>query len=328
MHRKSRYAVAALLLVVQFISLPAAVSAWNNTGHMVVAYTAYQNLTPDAKERIKKILRQHPEYSTWVMGVEKQWKDRDRSVFLIASTFPDMLKGDPRFYDERTPPAEPPKPIPGYPDMQRHGDWHFILTPYFDGVPVQNGYTVPEPNVVTKIEDITKILERAEVSEPQQAYYLSWLIHLVGDVHQPLHTVTRFSEAGAKDDAGGNLFLINDEAGNLHRYWDDLLGSSVDSNFISTFAEQIMSENKAEPTDSSSAVDWKDESVRSAQDFVYSIKQPEMGYGAPAIPTEYKTQATSIAHRRVAQAGYRLARVLNGIYGKGSRQNSIRQQQH
>ena len=94
-----------------------------------------------------------------------------------------------------------------------------------------------------------------------KSYDLTWLLHLVGDVHQPLHCATRVSSAQPAGDWGGNPVNICSPScrGELHAFWDDILGTSSDPNAAATAGKSLP------PPDSallakSDAADWVAES--------------------------------------------------------------------
>src|SRR5579864_4721979 len=116
--------IAALLL-----ALPAA--AWNYPGHFIIAEIAYQRLTPQARARVDRMIREHPDYNRiFTQGAANVIKDdpaaRARYAFVHAATWPDLiLYSDDRFYDELVPNAQPTPLLPGFPDMMRHRTWHY-----------------------------------------------------------------------------------------------------------------------------------------------------------------------------------------------------------
>src|SRR5262249_54451635 len=71
-------------------------------------------------------------------------------------------------------------------------------------------------------------LSNRKTSAEDRAIYLSWLIHLVGDLHQPLHCASLVNSTYPKGDRGGNDFFVKpeDRPINLHSFWDGLLGTS------------------------------------------------------------------------------------------------------
>jgi hypothetical protein len=145
-------------------------------------------------------------------------------------------------------------------------------------------------------------------------------LHLVGDVHQPLHATTRATQGDPKGDAGGNnVKLLGDAAGNLHSYWDELPGS--DCNFYSNkircadraavFGKQVKAP-AAKAAHNTSAAAWVQESFALARSQVY---HPPIASGDgpyTIVPrSAYEVSAYRLAQKRVALAGARLAEVLN-----------------
>ena len=108
-----------------------------------------------------------------------------------------------------------------------------------DGTPLQP----PKPiNALSKIVEFRAALGDPSVAANIQAYDLAWLLHLVGDIHQPLHAVARFTTQHPAGDRGGNDFKIQGTPDNLHSLWDDLLGSGENTQSVLTLADGITSE--------------------------------------------------------------------------------------
>jgi hypothetical protein len=157
------------------------------------------------------------------------------------------------------------------------------------------------PNVQTSINAILK--------EPLSGYNLAWLVHLVGDVHQPLHCVSRFSgrhldEITKKDrgDLGGNLFQLDDPAKNMHKLWDDALPASEVRTGLPASADMVVH------LDTNS---WVQESAELARSAVYSLGPDAPDSPAPTVPADYRMAMQKIARERIGLAGYRLAAILN-----------------
>src|ERR1700675_3297166 len=73
--------------------------AWNDRGHMNVAYLAYQQLTPATRDRVKLLLKLNPKYNDWAARVDKEVPgasaaDKDLMIFMIAATWADGIKRD------------------------------------------------------------------------------------------------------------------------------------------------------------------------------------------------------------------------------------------
>ena len=87
----------------------------------------------------------------------------------------------------------------------------------------------PSVNAQSQIEVMRKALGDPSTSDDIKSYDLVWLIHLVGDVHQPMHAVARFTKPHRNGDAGGNLLTLSCKApvscaGNLHSQWGRAAG--------------------------------------------------------------------------------------------------------
>jgi hypothetical protein len=110
--------------------------------------------------------------------------------------------------------------------MDLWNDWHFINSPYvYDGViPILN-YSETVSNSVYIVNQAKKVLAtNLNKNTAERALLARYLIHLAGDIHQPLHSVALYNMSYPKGDQGGNLLKIklpgNTTAGNFHSYWD------------------------------------------------------------------------------------------------------------
>jgi hypothetical protein len=138
----------------------------------------------------------------------------------------------------------------------------------------------------------------------------------VGDVHQPLHCITRITKQHPQGDQGGNLFLIPTPDQNLHELWDNAFGFNTDAthekNFIKKSAREL--ENEFPRNDFETAVNktnpqsWANESYRLAETDAYDTPENK----APSA--EYLSKNKEIAKKRMALAGYRLATLLNQTF--------------
>jgi hypothetical protein len=253
-------------------------------------------------------------------------------IFMIAATWPDQIRNDPVYADDgpnngNSPPNDPTASQNiGYEDHLRHKYWHFVDIPFS-----QDGSTlpaVPSPNVETQIGLFRAALSSAK-SDDIKSYDLSWLEHLVGDVHQPLHAVTRITASHPEGDAGGNLVLLcsapcRDE---LHFFWDRLVGSQSSiqppppnppGRQVDTAAElksaasaaTTLPAPKANLSNKMDGAIWVHESFLAAEKYVY-VPPIGPGSGPYAITPQYFAAARTVANERVALAGARLANLLN-----------------
>jgi len=280
---------------------------------MAVAYIAYQNLTPATRIRIRELLKLNPEYANWEKQIPSGTPadDHDRMIFMIASTWADDIKTEAQYSDDGTDGGDTPGGASssqniGYSDLLRHRYWHFVNTPFSpDQTPLPE---IPTPNAQTQIVAFRAVLASSQPDE-LKSYDLVWLVHLIGDVHQPLHAVTRFTKSYPKGDAGGNLVKLDCSKCELHAFWDDLLGTANGLNSTVKAAKKLPT---ADVTLAAKAdeKDWIAESFQAAQQTVYTTPIAA-GDGPFTLTPQYKTNAAALAKKRVALAGARLANLLN-----------------
>ncbi len=304
------------LIAILLLALP--VSAWDYSGHSIIAEIAYERLTPQARARVDRMIREHPDYNRmFTQGAPDAIKNDPaalaRYAFVRAAPWPDQIiynDSDNRFYDELNPNAQPTPLLPGFPDMMRHRAWHYFDHGISgDGTPV---IEQPPPHLMT---ELPRLLAEIGTADPQQAAYdLPWLVHLTGDIHQPLHVTSRFLKSQPKGDAGGNFVFVQ-PGGNLHSLWDDgAAPRDLGDAGIVRRAREITDENPASGPLSLDPVDWAAESFELDQSSVYTFGLETGSKEKPLIlPAGYEQKAKRIARQRVAIAGYRLAEVLNKL---------------
>jgi hypothetical protein len=300
-HMRQRIRTSHVIPLIVLVLTPVVAFAWNGTGHKAIALIAYEHLTPTARQRVNQLLSKHPDYPKWTDGVPA--RQRGSTAFLAASLWPDQIRNDPRFHDDNRPSTPP---IPGLPAgaQARHAGWHFINIPFSpDGTP-----TIPAevPNILTKLKDFESV---GTMPEPMQVYLLPWIIHLIGDVHQPLHVINRFTRDFPKGDAGGNRVRLTDGS-ELHAYWDSRLGTSEGPQYIDELTATIEQMNPKPRTLDMQPEHWVNEGFELRKQ-VYNFS----GRGTPGDPAvlndQYSVQARLTALQRAALAAYRLAEFLN-----------------
>lgn len=300
-----------VLILCLMLAIPPA-NAWNSIGHMAVAYVAWQQLTPATRLRAIALLKKNPFYKKkWLTYIPKGTSTDDQNLylFMMAATWPDEIKASNSGYknDSDTPPntAEATKNT-GYRDKYMHKYWHFIDTPFStDGTALPS---IPAPNAETQIGVFKQVLA-SNASDSLKSYDLVWLMHLVGDVHQPLHATARVIAANPKGDAGGNDVKLANAPGNLHAYWDDILGTGTTEDF-KTAVKAAQSLPAAGPNASDlNEADWVQESFHLAQSNVY-VTPVGPTDGPYTLDDSYKTAALATSQQQIALAGARLANLL------------------
>ncbi|MHC2585348.1 MULTISPECIES: S1/P1 nuclease [Bradyrhizobium] len=176
-------------------------SAWNLRGHMMVAAIGWDHLTPKSKARVSQLLRLNPDHADWVDGFSS--REKSKAAFARAAGWADDIKRDSRFTNDGETPSGPDASRNiGYADKLTHRYWHYKDIPFSpDGTPTKPS---PEPNAETQIIAFRDTLASESASDDVKSYDLVWLLHLVGDVHQPLHATSRFTQDLPDGDRGGN----------------------------------------------------------------------------------------------------------------------------
>ena len=315
----NRVKTLAIILVLLTASVTPAL-AWDEVGHKITAYIAWQQMRPEVRARVIKTLMAAPEdaqLSTFysAFGGGRTEEARQREFFMLAATWPDIIR-DRNF----------PVRFKGY----AHSDWHYADTfwRYNSGKPELVSDAEPSGKAIDKIADFDKLI-RSGSPDAEKAVAIAWLEHLVGDIHQPLHAEALVSDANPKGDQGGNLFLLTpngtprEKQENLHWFWDSIAiryqpntKDLCDADYIDPIANDIIKRYpydkvKGELADGQFNV-WKDESYHVASTEVYKdLKMFEM-------PSDgYRKKAFEIAQRRLALAGYRMADEFNSAFAQG-----------
>jgi hypothetical protein len=304
---------------------------WDATGHRAMAAIAYDRLQPTTRLRVDAIMRAHPDIAVLGDGLDLQTPAGIREVFLRASVWPDRIRSDARFYRETDANARPTPLLPGFPSMARREGWHYLTRSFStDGTPT---ITLTEPNVATVFPSLAASLGDEHVATTVRAYNLSWIIHVVGDLHQPMHGTSRSTVAHPEGDAGGNRVWVQlrgaaRDSTNLHAVWDGWVGRPAGPTPINEVAAAIASELPmpvGQPDDAlhiprgdalaATVRGWADESATLARHVAYDLP-PRVDGAPPVLSEEYVEHSTRIARQRLALAAYRLAAVIEAQLGR------------
>ena len=200
----------------------------------------------------------------------------------IASTWMDKIKSDPA-YD------------------YTH-DWHWVTIP--NGMTYEETEKNPNGDLIKTLRRIISELKNGDLTAKEERENLKMLIHLVGDIHQPLHV-------GNGQDRGGNEAEVEwfYEETNLHSVWDtDMIEYTKLSYTEFSAAINHPTEKQIKKWQNTSVIDWAYESVE-LRDEVYDLPDNrQIGY-------KYQYQNRDLLDQRLLKAGVRLAGVLNEIYG-------------
>ncbi len=284
--RLPRRGLAAAGFVTLFVLGQASPSfGWGHNGHRIVAKFAGTRLSSAARVAIHDLLE-------------------DSEDIADASTWP----------DEHKTPSDAP--------------WHYVNVPLNKTSYSSEFCDSQKSCVVAKIKDFRAILKDPNASASDKRRALRFVIHLVGDIHQPLHVADN-------GDRGGNSLHVQffGHGTNLHAIWDeyllfhdpsidqDDLGKSVDEGaWVTRLAKFTTAEKAAAWTAVKTEEEWATESLLFAKkayktDPANPDSSDDVNKGA-RLADAYETGGLPIVELRLAQAGVRLANVLNDIFGK------------
>lgn len=258
-------------------------SAWGPVGHQTIAFIAEDNLTPAAAAQVRRLLG--PDLG---LADVANWAD-DVRVSLRPET----------------------------------ANWHFIQIADRGSVTRadESKFCKGSDCVVDQINADISVLRNPSTTTAQRFEALKFLVHFVGDVHQPLHCAN-------DDDRGGNekivVFLKPGAHGKptrmkLHAFWDHLveLRTADDPKELAlALGESITTEQKKKWA-TGTAADWAWESHTIAHDVIYPDFQPgpTPAAGIP-LPKDYQSpKMREIVDGQLQKAGLRLAHTLNAIFG-------------
>lgn len=252
---------------------------WNALGHKLIAQIAYHHIKPQIKKKLE-------EYNG---ALNKQY---DKRSFVTAAPWLDTLRSA---------------------NDKELLSLHYINLPFSkDGTLL----TPPNPkNIITGINDAWLCLTNEKSSIEDKGFSFRVLIHLIGDIHQPMHAVSEFSKKFPTGDKGGNLVYLksNPIASNLHAYWDNGGGflkpakrySSATLNKKSYQIEQYYPCDFNEVT--LDPVLWANESHKIALNDAYQLQRDQK-------PSKsYQQKVKKISEQRITLAGCRLASLFNTL---------------
>ena len=200
----------------------------------------------------------------------------------FVSTYADQIKSDRKY--------------------NKFYSWHYV------NFPMDVSYAASEKNpkgdLITGIATCVKILKEESSSQEDKVFYLKMLVHLVGDLHQPLHI-------GRKEDKGGNTIQLQwfGKGTNLHRVWDENMIEEWNMSYVelANNAEDL-SKAQIKAIENGSVLDWVNE-TREITKEVYNSAKP-----GDKLKYRYSYNHFSTVRKQLQKGGIRLAKLLNDIF--------------
>lgn len=279
------------------IAQPRQALAWGDDGHKVVVLIAQSFLQGDVRKRVNALLAADTD-------------DLTAHDIASAATWADKFR-DANFDGSRL----------------KTRQWHFvdieITAPDLDkacfnhpalptGAVASNG---PAADcVVDKIEQFAAELANPATDQEEQTVALKFLLHFVGDLHQPLHSSDDNDRGGNDKKVSANGF----KAGNLHHYWDTEFVNLLETDPKSIASDLIghISAAQEKEWQGGKPSDWAKESFQVAKDDTYGQLPEPSARGTYRLSDEYVTTATDDVAQQLSKAGVRLAFVLNKALGR------------
>ena len=208
--------------------------------------------------------------------------------------------------------------------------WHYVTAAYVPPYSKLKPSDLPgsEPNVVTQISVSSEKIRSGTASE--KSIYLCWLLHLVGDIHQPLHCCSQLSEAFPVGDRGGNLAIVRLAGGTperLHFIWDAMLGDEIEPAAILKTVDELKRFECEHPETvarelqcHATAALWAQEGFELARTKVYlngDLRPCHADDQAreeliPTLSDQYVAESVTVSRFGAVKAGRRLAASLAG----------------
>jgi len=311
-----RLAAAAALVLAPALT-PAPAHAWDPTGHMVVALIAWRHMSPAARQAAVAALRAAPA-STGIGALRPapgSVANVDETFFVKAATWPDVIK------TAGVPGSALSRPGWHYTDLY----WRLDATQH--PVPVTSMHPASE-NAAERLGVLVPSLGTTATvvsgaGALPQGVRLAWVLHLVGDLHQPLHCSSRVTTANPHGDVGGNQFPLGASSPrDLHAYWDDVLDTAMPRGaheppmaYVARIADRLEHDVPApSATDAASIAyaQWVQAGLAIAERDVYGTPMNH----APS--TAYRDHAFGVAKPAIVLAGRRLAATLDRALAPGS----------
>ncbi len=190
-------------------------------------------------------------------------------------------------------------------DREKYGKfytWHYINMPF--DTRYEDAIKNPKGDLVTGINECVKVLKDKRSSTEDKRFHLKMLVHLVGDLHQPMHI-------GRKEDKGGNSVQVqwHGKGTNLHRVWDENMISGWKMSYVELADNaKDLSKEQIKALQKGSVVDWVHDTHKLTKKVYGSVKSGDK------LRYRYSYDYFPIVREQLQKGGLRLAKLLNEIF--------------
>jgi len=296
--------LACIALAAALLAAPLSCLAWGDEGHQVVGALAYKRLTPKAKKAVDALLAQDKDTLTQPDFVSRTtWADKYRDSDRNTTKQRYLATRQWHFVDIEI-------------DGGTLNDACFGRAGLAAGTPASQGPA--DACVVDKIEQFSKELADPAMPAAEKGLALKFLMHFVGDIHQPLHTADHH-------DSGGNQVAVeaapSTSPSNLHAYWDTHLVQKLGSTVPVAAANvgKLITPANVTKWSSGTVEDWANESSAQAKGTAYNFSGEKTfvddhGGTGELLDAAYEARALPVAKEALAKAAVRLANLLNDAF--------------
>lgn len=274
---------------------PGLLFAWGDRGHEITGVIAYARLAAPVRKQVNAFLA----------------GDRDTLTpadFVSRTTWADEYRDSDRQTTKMR--------------YEQTRNWHFVnidietdriwgcsrkLPP---NTPASAGPA--KACIIDKVNQFAAELGDQAVSKNERLLALKFLLHLVGDLHHPLHT------ADNRDRGGNDVIVVSGDSArreSLHSYWDNYLVQRLgsDSRAVGSFLDRRITAAQATAWVKGAPVDWAKESFHQAKTVAYDFtgQQKLTGQNGVRLNSAYERRAVAVVREQLSKAGVRLAAVLN-----------------
>lgn len=233
---------------------------------------------PTGHRVVGKIAEKHLKRSV-KRKIEKLLKGES---LAFVSTYADEIKSDRKY--------------------NKYYTWHYVNFP-LDGT-YEASKKNPRGDIITGMQHCIKVLKDENTTDDDKRFHLKMLVHLIGDLHQPMHI-------GRSEDKGGNTIQVRwfNKGTNLHRVWDENMIEEYNMSYVELADNaQDLSKGQVKAIQKGSVIDWMYDTHKLTKKVYNSVKPGQK------LRYRYSYLYFPVVREQLQKGGIRLAKLLNDIF--------------